>query len=112
SHMRITHSTIVNLLARPRAGMHTIRDFLERTHEPRERVLDLMLRALHIGRSLLAGGVIERVEGTDGGVEYVLSEDLGPDFALNQPLSPFALAALDLFDEESETWALDALSVI
>ena len=31
SHMRITHSTIVNLLARPRAGIDTIRDFLERT---------------------------------------------------------------------------------
>jgi hypothetical protein len=112
SHMRITHSMIVNLLARPHAGVHTIRDFLERTHESRERILDLMLRALRIGRSLLAGGVIERTV-TDGGrVEYALSADLGPDFALNQPLSPFALAALDLFDEQSESWALDALSVI
>src|SRR5699024_4111837 len=98
--------------ARPHAGVHTIRDFLERTHESRERILDLMLRALRIGRSLLAGGVIERTVTDDGRVEYALSEDLGPDFALNQPLSPFALAALDLFDESSESWALDALSVI
>src|SRR5699024_4770491 len=98
--------------ARPHAGVHTIRDFLERTHESRERILDLMLRALRIGRSLLAGGVIERTVTDDGRVEYALSADLGPDFALNQPLSPFALAALDLFDEQSETWALDALSVI
>ena len=112
SHMRITHSMIVNLLARPHAGIHTIRDFLERTHESRERTLDLMLRALRIGRSLLAGGVITRSVRDDGTVEYALSEDLGPDFALNQPLSPFALAALDLFDESSESWALDALSVI
>ena len=112
SHMRITHSSIVNLLARPRAGMETIRDFLERTHETRDRKLDLMLRALRVGRSLLMGGVVERVDGADGRAEYRLSEDLGPDFALNQPLSPFALAALDLFDEEAETWAMDALSVI
>lgn len=112
SHMRITHSSIVNLLARPHAGVDTIRDFLERTHESRDRKLDLMLRALGIGRSLITGGVIERVDGPNGRAEYRLSEDLGPDFALNQPLSPFALAALDLFDEDSETWAMDALSVI
>src|SRR5699024_12869735 len=58
------------------------------------------------------GGVITRSVRDDGAVEYALSEDLGPDFALTQPLSPFALAALDLFDESSESWALDALSVI
>ncbi|WP_051297710.1 DEAD/DEAH box helicase [Brevibacterium album] len=112
SHMRITHSTIVNLLARPHAGVHTIRDFIERTHESRERQLDLMQRGLQIGRTLLAGGVIERVEGTNGRIEYRLHADLGPDFALNQPLSPFALAALDLFDGEGQSWPMDALSVI
>ena len=35
-----------------------------------------------------------------------------PTFALNQPLSPFALAALDLLDPESDTYALDVVSVI
>ena len=30
-----------------------------------------------------------------------LTVDLQRDFALNQPLSPFALAALDLLDVES-----------
>jgi len=38
--------------------------------------------------------------------------DLQPEFALNQPLSPFALAALDLLDRESESYALDVVSVI
>ena len=41
-----------------------------------------------------------------------LTVDLQPEFALNQPLSPFALAALDLLDRESETYALDVVSVI
>ena len=35
-----------------------------------------------------------------------------PNFALNQPLSPFALAALELLDRESPTYALDVVSVI
>jgi hypothetical protein len=34
------------------------------------------------------------------------------DFALNQPLSPFALAAIELLDRESPSYPLDVLSVI
>ena len=41
-----------------------------------------------------------------------MTVDLQPEFALNQPLSPFALAAFDLFDRESDSYALDVLSVI
>ena len=41
-----------------------------------------------------------------------LTVDLQPEFALNQPLSPFALAAVDLLDREAETYALDVVSVI
>ena len=38
--------------------------------------------------------------------------DLQFDFALNQPLSPFALAAIELLDRESPAYPLDVLSVI
>src|SRR6202008_2688063 len=38
--------------------------------------------------------------------------DLPPDFALNQPLSTFALAAVDVLDPAAETYALDVVSVI
>src|ERR1044071_2212096 len=41
-----------------------------------------------------------------------VTEDLQLNFALNQPLSPFALAALELLDQSSPAYALDALSVI
>lgn len=40
------------------------------------------------------------------------ARDVPYDFALNQPLAPFALAALDLLDIGSPDYALDALSVI
>jgi len=41
-----------------------------------------------------------------------LTVDLQDDFALNQPLSTFALAAFALLDPESPTYALDVLSVV
>ena len=39
-------------------------------------------------------------------------EDLQLGFALNQPLSTFALAALDVLDPEAPTYALDVVSVV
>ena len=46
------------------------------------------------------------------GRRYVLTVDLPADFALNQPLAHFALAALDVLDPESETYTLDIVTVI
>ena len=63
--------------------------------------------------SLLDAGVIEELdEPDDKGRTVRVTIDLQPTFALNQPLSPFALAALDLLDPESDTYALDVVSVI
>ena len=41
-----------------------------------------------------------------------LTVDLQPNFALNQPLSPFALAVFELLDPESPTYALDMISIL
>ncbi len=49
---------------------------------------------------------------TQQGRTLRLVDELQVDFALNQPLSTFALAALQLLDRESETYALDVLSVL
>src|SRR5206468_541059 len=64
-------------------------------------------------RALLAVGVIELLVAPDEQGRVVrLTADLPVNFALNQPLSTFALAALDLLDPESDTYALDVVSVI
>jgi hypothetical protein len=57
--------------------------------------------------------VVERLpEPEADGRRYRLTVDLPPDFALNQPLSTFALAAVEVLDSDSETYALDVVSVI
>ncbi len=64
----------------------------------------LIRRAIAIYRALLAAGVVERLDGARRpGRTVRLTVDLQPDFALNQPLSPFALAAFELLDRESPT---------
>ena len=60
-----------------------------------------------------APGVVEQLPEPDAlGRTARLTVDLQPEFALNQPLSPFALAAFDLLDREADDYPLDVLSVI
>lgn len=48
----------------------------------------------------------------DGPAAYYLTVDLPEDFALDQPLSPFLLAALELLDPESPDYTLDLISMV
>src|SRR5699024_1951330 len=105
--MKIDHSTVLNLVARPGCDASTISEFIDKTHESRERRLDLKLTAISIGRSLIDAGLIE-VRGD----ELVPTEDLGPQFALNQPSAPCALAALELTSEDDHAYALDVVSIV
>jgi hypothetical protein len=73
----------------------------------------LIRRTISIYRELLASEVIERrAEPDPMGRQIILKVDLQADFALNQPLSSFALAALDLLDPTEPTHSLDVVSVI
>ena len=113
SRMRITHSMLLNILDRPGDPVIAVRRLLRGTHETPARQAVLMRRALGIFRELLATGVVERLPEPDAeGRTVDLTVDLQPDFALNQPLSPFALAALDLLDPADPDHALDVVSVI
>ena len=59
----------------------------------------------------MAGGVLQVLDPPDDeGRTLHLTIDLQADFALNQPLSPFALAALELLDREAPDYALDVVS--
>jgi hypothetical protein len=88
---------------------HLLRD----NHEEPAQQRALINRAIQIYRALLAGGVVEQLDQPDEqGRRARLTVDLQFDFALNQPLSPFALAAIDLLDIESPSYPLDVLSVI
>ncbi|MFJ3957910.1 DEAD/DEAH box helicase [Arthrobacter sp. NPDC090010] len=115
SSFTVTHAMLLNLLERPGDPFTAARHLLENNHEPRPRQLELMRKALGIYRELLAAEVVERIpEGERGrdGRTVRLTVHLQDNFALNQPLSPFALAALDLLDTESPSYALDVVSVI
>ncbi len=113
SSFAVSHSMLLNVLQRPGDAYTAMRSLLSDNHEERPAQLRHMLRAIAAYRALLAAGVVERLEVPDEqGRTARVTVDLQLDFALNQPLSPFALAAIELLDPESASFALDVVSVI
>ncbi|MGO1316155.1 MAG: DEAD/DEAH box helicase, partial [Cellulomonadaceae bacterium] len=121
SHFTVNHAMVLNVLSRrdsdPVAAM---RHLLTANHDSASRKAEHVRQTFRIYRSLRQAGIVERVpreewhrlpDGTVG-PKVRLTVDLPRDFALNQPLSPFALAAQELLEPESDTHALDVVSVI
>lgn len=113
SHFAVSTSMVLNVLARPGDPAAAMRALLLDNHEPRARQLRHVREVVGITKSLLAAGVVERLDEPEpDGRRYRLTVDLPRNFALDRPLSTFALAAMDLLDPESPTFALDVLSVV
>ncbi len=126
SQFRVNHAMVLNVLARTReTGSSTavdpidaMRHLLAANHDTEAQQAGHVRQALRIYRSLRTAGVVEKVRVPDPSrpagyrPSVRLVVDLPRDFALNAPLSPFALAAMDLLDVEAPTHALDVVSVI
>ncbi len=113
SRMRVDNAMLVNVLARPEDAFPVLRRLLTDNHEPRRQQLRLARRAVRLTRSLVRSGTVTRRDEPDEhGRRYVLTVDLPEDFALNQPLAHFALAAFDVLDVEAPTYVLDIVSVV
>ncbi|MGZ4741966.1 MAG: DEAD/DEAH box helicase [Oryzihumus sp.] len=113
SRMRVSHSMLLNVITRPGDPFAAMRKLVRDNHEERPGQARLARRAIQMYRALLTAGVVERIDPPDEtGRTVRLTVDLQANFALNQPLSTFALAAFELLDQDSPTFALDVVSVV
>ena len=113
--MQMTTAMLIGVIARGGDVVANVRALVFDNHQPRQEQYALARRALELFRTLRDA---ELVEVTAAG-EIRLVVDLQPNFALNQPLSPFALAAFDLLDPDdgpgsvgTGDYALDVVSVV
>lgn len=113
SQFRVSNSMLLNVLARHGNGYEHLRHLLRDNHDTRSKQNQEILQAISLFRGLVNSGVVQKsTKGLDiYGRPYHLVRALPRDFALNQPLGPFALAALSLLDPESESYTLDVVSV-
>jgi superfamily II RNA helicase len=113
SSFEVSHAMLLNVVGRPGNAYTAMRHLITDSDEDRPAQRRHIHRAVAIYRALLAGGVVQRLEAPDSDGRCVrLTVDLQEDFALNQPLSPLALAAIALLDPAAPDYALDVVSVI
>ena len=104
SRFDVSHAMVFNVAHRPGDVEAALEHLLTDNDEAAEAREAMIERAAGIKESLVAAGVLT--------ADLRVVDDLQADFALNQPLSTFALAAIELLDRESETYAVDVLSVL
>ncbi len=109
--MKVTHSMVLAEVEQGGDAWVRVHRLVEESAQPAEEKAALATRADEIFATLLDAGVVCREELPGGGASWSTTVDLPDDFALDQPLSPFLLAALELLGPESETYALDVISL-
>ncbi|MEE9414036.1 MAG: DUF3516 domain-containing protein [Acidimicrobiales bacterium] len=113
SSFDVSHAMVMNVLDRPGDGCGAMKTLLQTNHETRRRQRNHIRRTIAIYRSLVDSEVIETLDTPDDQGRLVrVTIDLQSDFALNQPLSPFAVEAVEALDMEDPQYGLDVLSVI
>ncbi|MDO4910803.1 MAG: DUF3516 domain-containing protein [Corynebacterium sp.] len=107
SQFKFSNAMLLNMLARPSSGpeetYENIKHLLRTNHNTRSRQNKDILTAIELYRGLEALGIVK---------DHALAHGLPEGFALNQPLAPFAVAALELLDTEDPQFHLNVVSVI
>ncbi|TDD41424.1 DUF3516 domain-containing protein [Nonomuraea terrae] len=113
SRFKVSNAMLLAVINRPGDCFQAMKHLLTDNHEDRKWQRRHISQAIAIYRSLLAGGIVEQFpEPDEQGRRARLTIDLQEDFALNQALSTFALAAFELLDRESPSYALDMVSIV
>ncbi|MEO6881761.1 MAG: DUF3516 domain-containing protein [Mycobacteriaceae bacterium] len=113
SMFHVSNSMLLNVISRPGDAFDAMRHLLTDNHEAPAAQRRHVLDAIRLYRGLRDAGIVQVLSEPDSwGRNVRLTVDLQRDFALNQPLSPFAVAALQLLDPQSATYTVDAISVV
>ena len=110
--MRVSHSMVLAEVEQGGDAFERVRALIDDSMQEPDEKARLHQRANEIFATLIDAGVVIREELPDGSAAYSLTVDLPEDFALDQPLSPFLLAALELLDPESDSYDLDLISLV
>ena len=111
-HLRVTHAMVLAEILQGGDAEARIQKLIFDSGQTDEQKAKLLMRSDEIFATLVDAGVAIHKELPNGETNWSATVDLPEDFALDQPLSPFLLAAIELLDSESDTYALDVISMI
>ena len=109
--MRVTHAMVLAEVMQGGDAWLRMHDLVEASMQTDEQKEKLSQRADEVFATLEAAGLIGREQEGDGEV-WFLEEEMPDRFALDQPLSPFLLASLELLDRDDPSYALNVISMV
>jgi superfamily II RNA helicase len=112
SRFEVSHGMLLNVLSRRGDGCRAMQRLIRDSHEPERAKPAHFRRAWQLFRALVGRGIVEIVPRGDDGSKLRVNVDLQDDFSMDQTLSLYLLETLPLLDPETETHALDLLTLV
>jgi hypothetical protein len=112
SRFEVSHGMLLNVLSRRGDGCRAMQALIRDSHEPDRAKKTHFRRAWQLFRALVQRGIVEIVPRTPEGSRVRVNVELQDDFSMNQALSLYLLETIPLLDPESETHALDLLTLV
>jgi superfamily II RNA helicase len=111
SRFAVSHGMLLNVLSRRGDTRRAMQRLIRDSHEPERARKAHFRRAWQLFRALLGRGVVEIVPPGDDGSRVRVNVELQDDFSMDQALSLYLLETIPLLDPDSETHALDVLTL-
>jgi superfamily II RNA helicase len=112
SRFTVSHGMLLNVLSRKGDGCRAMQRLIRDSHETDHAKKAHFRRAWQLFRGLLGRGIIEIVPRTEDGAKVRVNVELQDDFSMDQTLSLYLLETIPLLDPDSETYALDLLTLV
>ncbi|GAA1706236.1 DEAD/DEAH box helicase [Propioniferax innocua] len=113
SRMRVNESMILNVVEGPGDPWVRMKALMQDNHSDAKTQRRLSRRAISITRGLLDAGVLVKIPDAGPGERGCrMTDAVQDDFALNQPLAPFAVEVIRALDREDPEYHLHVISVI
>jgi hypothetical protein len=103
---------LLNVLSRRGDGCRAMQRLIRDSHEPDRAKKTHFKRAWQLFRALVGRGIVEFIPRTEAGAKLRVNVELQDDFSMDQALSLYLFETIPVLDPESETHALDLLTLV
>jgi superfamily II RNA helicase len=112
SRFDVSHGMLLNVLSRRSDGCRAMQALIRDSHETDRAKKGHFKRGFQLFRALVDRGIVEIIPRTAEGSRVRVNVDLQEDFSMNHALSLYLFETLALLDPDSETHALDLLTLV
>jgi superfamily II RNA helicase len=112
SRFDVSHGMLLNVLSRRGDGCRAMQALIRDSHESDHARKAHFRRAWQLFRALVERGIVEITPRTAEGSRVRVNVDLQEDFSMDQALSLYLFETIPLLDPESQTHALDLLTLV